>query len=1514
MKTKLYVALTLAITVTYTCFSQTIVKNMSSANSDVYSVYKSGGSYYLGGAFTYVGLNTGYAALTTATNDYPNMNFPTINGTVYTTIPDGSGGWYVGGAFSSVGGISETNLVHIKSGNTVDAGFTANCTGGNVNALLLVGSRLYIGGGFTSVNGSTRNRAAAVNSKTGSLVSAWNPDIANGSVNTITGVFGTDTTLWLGGSFTLANTNVSRTYLVNVNSTNGKLINGTTNANSTVNKLVTKKDSIFVGGDFTELGLKTDYLSSIAEGGTQTDQSMPPTNGNINTIIPDGSGGWYVGGNFTTIGGQSRSYVARLNPDKSVNATFNVAGLNSNVYALALDAGANTLYLGGSFSAFGSTTRYYIASVNKNNGTLLNWNPSASSYVYSLSLTANDVLAGGLFTTIGGKYAYRFAAISKSTAQPESGYVGYNSTVNSVAVKNDSILTGGNYSLSAYYNPYAVKITTSSTVPDVNFNANNIIKTVVQDAAGNYYVGGAFTQINGVAQSYVAKLNSSFQVVTGWAPVITGEVRSIALDKVSNTVYIGGTFSSTNGVTRTYISALNTTNGGNKAFGSSFDNYVYTLLWDSANAKLYAGGAFTTVNGSTTRNRLAKFDGSGNLDATWNPSATGGGGTVERLVLSGSNILAGGSFTAIGATTRNYLAKLNNTNGGATNWATANSYVYALYVDGATCYAGGYFTNLIDAGSTVSLRNYIGAITIATGKIATFNPNPDSYVFTITKSGSNLYYGGYFTHVNSTPRNYLAASSTTGTLQSWDPSANSYMAYSSCIYIDPKNNVILGGNFTGLQEVGRSYASVLSYSTGKLMPWTPVINGNVNCITYGVDKIFIGGTFTQVSGSTKNGVAAFNFKGAVQSFDLKLTNSRGGVTVNTIMATTTKIYVGGDFSQALSTNRNDFAEATISPVALSATDASPDRNVYAIAINGSNIAYGGAFTYSNIKFRQYLALINGSSGAALPWNPLPDSYVWDIAYNYNKLFVAGQFSSVNSASHVGAVGFNLNNGSLLSWNPQLNSTGYAIKADSNNVYIGGNFSQSGSTARINAVSVAAANAALNSWNPGPNYNGSGGTVYTIAQNGSNIFLGGTFTFCKGAARNYVAKIDSATGLVNATWNPGTNGYVYSITGNGNTIFIGGSYSQLAGTTRNSLGSVNASTGALTTFDPVVQTGGSAGTVNALAVDPATSILYVGGSFNSVKANTRNNLASLSTSGSGALQSWNPNAGNTVQALAINGSTIYIGGLFTTLNGSTTRNYLGAVNNSNGNVTTFNPNLNSYVYCLTISNGLLYAGGSFTMVNVSTSRSYLAAYDATAGTLKSWNPVANNQVRGIAGATDTIYIGGYFGTLNGSTRNRLGAVRGAAGTVLLPFDPEANNLVWDNFVAGNILLTGGQFTSISGLTRQGFAVYTLPAAAFAKTNSAADYSALTAQQASNSFRVYPNPAVNGTVRLTFDKAITGKVAVAIRSQNGEKVFEQNFESYTNNSVQVNVSRLTNGTYIINLIGNGVNESSKLVIAK
>ncbi|HRI20589.1 MAG TPA: T9SS type A sorting domain-containing protein, partial [Panacibacter sp.] len=1127
---------------------------------------------------------------------------------------------------------------------------------------------------------------------------------------------------------------------------------------------------------------------------------------------------------------------------------------------------------------------------------------------------------GGYFTSVKGKNAYRFATLSKTDGTPIGGFPGYNNIINKISVRGDSILTGGNYTLSGYYSPYSVKLTAASVTPDPNFPATNgIIYDVIADGSGNYYVAGSFTTIGGVNQAYVAKLNSSFQVITGWAPVVNNQVRSLVLS--GTTLYIGGLFTTTNSVSRPYISALNTSNpGSNKVWNSSLNSYAYSLVSDGTS--IYAGGIFTQVNAITTRDRLAKFDLNGNLDATWNPDATGGGASVEKLAISGTTILAGGSFTTIGGVARNYLAKLNNTTGAATNWATANSYVFSLYVDGTTCYAGGYFTSLTSPLPSTISRNYIGGITISNGAITTFNPNPNSYVFAISKSGTNLYYGGQFTLVNGTDRKYLAANNTSsGALQTWNPSAN-YIAYS--LNIDALNNIFIGGNFSGFQETGRTYASIIKYIAKSLDSWTPVIDNVVYDITYNATKIFIGGAFHNVNGGAKNGLAAFRLNGVVQATNLNLTKAgTGNVSVWSLFATPTTIYAGGDFDKAGADVRNDFVEADISAGAgtVLATNAFADDIVYTIDVQGTTIVYGGNFRFSGFNDRNYLAIIRSATSTVAPWTPLPDSYVFDIALNYNRIFIAGQFDNVGGAPHPGAAAFNLNNGALLTWNPLLTRAGqgyYAdlnsVIADSNNVYLGGYFDQANGTTRNNAAAVAASNASLLTWNPGPNY-----IVRTIAMGGNNLFFGGDFTFCKGASRQYIAKIDSATGLVNATWNPGSNGYIYSLTGSGVNIYAGGSYTQLGGVTRTSLGAVNANTGVTTSFDPVIQQSGSQGTVNTLAFD-ASNILYAGGTFNTAKGSTRNNLAAFTTTGTGALQAWDPNANTTVNALAISGSTIFAGGNFTTLNGGTARNHLASVNNTNGTLLPFNPNINDgNVNALSFNGTNLYVGGTFLHVNGGvTSRSYLASYNVGTGNLNTWNPVANSWVLGLASASDTVFPGGYFTTLNATTRNRLGGIRGNPGTTLLPFDPNANNIIRSNFIANQTLLTGGAFTTISGTSRSGFVVYSLPAllsSAITGNQSAEENNILANKPAEKAFVLYPNPATTGMVTLQLTNLINGNYTIRITSVDGRKAYQKTINAYGKaNTIPLNISTLKNGVYIVNVTGQQTNWSNRLVIIK
>jgi hypothetical protein len=89
------------------------------ANGAVYALAKYGTTLYAGGDFTAVAPCTGGGTpLSTATGALAKP-FPRVEGTVLVGIPDGAGGWFIGGRFSAVGGAPRANLARIRANGSV---------------------------------------------------------------------------------------------------------------------------------------------------------------------------------------------------------------------------------------------------------------------------------------------------------------------------------------------------------------------------------------------------------------------------------------------------------------------------------------------------------------------------------------------------------------------------------------------------------------------------------------------------------------------------------------------------------------------------------------------------------------------------------------------------------------------------------------------------------------------------------------------------------------------------------------------------------------------------------------------------------------------------------------------------------------------------------------------------------------------------------------------------------------------------------------------------------------------------------------------------------------------------------------------------------------------------------------------------------------------------------------------------------------------------------------------------
>jgi PKD repeat protein len=113
------------------------------------------------------------------------------------------------------------------------------------------GSRLYIGGDFTSVNGVQRWRVAALDPVSGGLITAFAPQM-NASVRAIAVRSGT---VWMGGAFTAVGT-ATRTRLAAVSTDNGALLPwAPAAAGGLVNALIISPDGtrVVAGGAFVTL-------------------------------------------------------------------------------------------------------------------------------------------------------------------------------------------------------------------------------------------------------------------------------------------------------------------------------------------------------------------------------------------------------------------------------------------------------------------------------------------------------------------------------------------------------------------------------------------------------------------------------------------------------------------------------------------------------------------------------------------------------------------------------------------------------------------------------------------------------------------------------------------------------------------------------------------------------------------------------------------------------------------------------------------------------------------------------------------------------------------------------------------------------------------------------------------------------------------------------------------------------------------------------------------------------------
>jgi hypothetical protein len=460
---------------------------------------------------------------------------------------------------------------------------------------------------------------------------------------------------------------------------------------------------------------------------------------------------------------------------------------------------------------------------------------------------------------------------------------------------------------------------------------------------------------------------------------------------------------------------------------------------------------------------------------------------------------------------------------------------------------------------------------------------------------------------------------------------------------------------------------------------------------------------------------------------------------------------------------------------------------------------GGNFHTAGGQPREYIAAIDGDTGAATGWNPGADDIVRQMIRTGGGLttpvtiYAAGEFRFIGGQPRNFLAAID-QSGAATGWNPNPNQPVTSIAAGGGLIYASGLFDLIGGQPRLRLAAIDAAGAATG-WDPGAD-----GAAWALQVFGSSLFTGGSFTTVGGPIRNNLAALDALTGQPTG-WNPGAGGPVHALAVHDATVYVGGEFAVAGNALRNNAAAIDILSGAARPWDPNAN-----GAVRALAVQPLSlgrALVYMGGEFTSVSGQIRNHLAAMEDAVFPLLTDWDPNVDNTVRALAVDGSRVYAGGFFANLP-SMGADRLTAFRLDGSWDSDFQASANGAVHAIVVDGDRLYVGGFFSDIG-GRDRQHLAVLDRY-GSANTWDPFTDGTVDALALDGQVLYVGGQFNYLGGLPRPGLAALDVTYGLVVPDFQPVGFGDVRALAAGAGRLYAGGLLWYEGDVTRARFAAF------------------------------------------------------------------------------------------------------------
>lgn len=622
----------------------------------------------------------------------------------------------------------------------------------------------------------------------------------------------------------------------------------------------------FIGGSFTAVGGQARrHLAHIVAGGDVAAWSPGP-NKPVHALALSGAT-LYVGGQFDSIAGAPRSLVAALDVSSGLATSWNprATGVVAEYPVIAaLAVRQDTVYAGGNFLSIGGQPRPYLAALDAHTGGALAWAPSPNYRVSAITLSGNTAFVGGRFAQIGGQSRSLAAAVDLTTGEAtpwdphvtnrRRQYFEQPPEVMALLIRDSTVFIAGLWdSLGGQTRSGlgAVDATTGALKPWAPRPAGGFPYSYVRALAARgetIYAGGYFSTIKGVPRICLAGVDAFTGIPTAWDPRPNDEVNALVVD--DDFVYAAGYYHTLGAwQVRFNLAAFDLSTGLPTEWNPDPDGLiVYDLQVEGG--VVYAGGDFRQIGGQS-RSGIAALDGVTGAATSWDAAANGG---VGSMAMRGDTLYVGGGFTSIGGQPRRHLAALELQTGLATGWdpnAGFGADIEAMILHGDTIYVGGSFVTM-----GPELRAGVAAVDAHSGAVLPWRADVSGWVEDLALRGDRLYVAGVFDTVAGERRVSLAAvDAVTGALTAWNPNPSGQVG--SVPHTGPPriyaiaplgNEVYVGGNYSEIGGRARVGLAALDDSIGSATDWDPQAGEVVWSLRTLESDLYVGGTFRTLGG------------------------------------------------------------------------------------------------------------------------------------------------------------------------------------------------------------------------------------------------------------------------------------------------------------------------------------------------------------------------------------------------------------------------------------------------------------------------------------------------------------------------------------------------------------------------------------------------------------------------------------------------------------------------------------------